>query len=141
MRAAASLLCNSILFFCIRGEPMHKALTALAVAAAMAFAVVAAPDQADARWRGHRGGSVAAGVLGGLAAGAILGGIAANQGYYYGPGGYYGDYYGPGYYYGPGPYAYEPPPVVYLRPAPRYRGGGCWIVTDSTRGFGYYGPC
>ena len=128
---------------------MHKTLTALAVAAAMAFAVVAAPDQADARWRGgHRyGGGVAAGVLGGLAAGAILGGIAANQGYYYGPGGYYGDYYGgpgyygPGYSYGPGPFAFEPPPVVYLRPAPRYRGGGCFIVTDSTRGFGYYGPC
>jgi hypothetical protein len=22
-----------------------------------------------------------------------------------------------------------------------YGGGGCWIVTDSTRGYGYYGPC
>jgi hypothetical protein len=56
---------------------------------------------------------------------------------------YYGPpvYYGPGYYYGPGPYAYEPPPV-YVRPMPRYSpGGGCWIVTDKDRGYGYYGPC
>ena len=75
-------------------------------------------------------GGVAAGIIGGLAAGAIIGGIAANQGYYYGPGYYdepvyYGSpgYYGPGTYYGPGPYAYEPAPV-YIRPAPRYRGGG-----------------
>ena len=24
-----------------------------------------------------------------------------------------------------------------------YRGGGvgCWIATDTTRGYGYYGPC
>src|SRR5664280_2411943 len=144
MRAAASMLGNLILLFSLRGEPMHKTLTALAVAAAMAFAVVAVPDQADARWRGgHRyGGGVAAGILGGLAAGAILGGIAADQGYYgpgygygYGPGYYGPDYYGPGYYYGPGPFAFEPAPV-YVRPMPRYRGGGCWVVTDSTRGFG-----
>ena len=128
---------------------MHKTLTALAAAAALTFAVVAAPQQADARWRGHGhygGGGVAAGIIGGLAAGAILGGIAANQGYYgdgyyYGSPGYYGSgaYYGPGYY--GGPYAYEPAPV-YVAPVPRvYRGGGCWIETDSTRGYGYYGPC
>jgi len=123
---------------------MHKTLTALAAAAALTFAIVAAPQQADARWRGGHGhGGVAAGIIGGLAAGAILGGIAANQGYY-GPGyydGYYGSpgYYGHGAYYG-GPYAYEPAPV-YVRPVPRYNGGGCWIVTDSTRGYGYYGPC
>jgi hypothetical protein len=121
---------------------MHKTLTALAAAAAMTLAVVAVPDQADARWRGgHRGygGGVAAGVLGGLAAGAILGGIAAGQGYY-GPGYYGSDYYGPGYDYG-GPYAYEPAPV-YIQPVPRaYRGGGCWIVTDKDRGYGYYGAC
>jgi hypothetical protein len=122
---------------------MHKTLTALAAAAAMTLAIVAVPDQADARWRGH-GGGVAAGIIGGLAAGAIIGGIAANQGYYGGPG-YYGQSYypGTGYYYDP--YAYEAP--VYVRPAPRYyRGGygvqnGCWIATDTTRGFGYYGPC
>ena len=120
---------------------MYKTLTALAVAATMALAIVAAPDTADARWRGHRGGGVAAGIIGGLAAGAIIGSMA-NQGYYYGSGPYYGSpYYGSGYYYGPEPYAYEPPPV-YVRPAPRYyRGGGCWIATDTTRGFGYYGPC
>ena len=126
---------------------MHKTLTALAVAATMIVAAVAAPDQADARWRGrHHGGGVAAGIIGGLAAGAILGGLAANQGYYYGPGYTYGPdygptYYGSRYYYGPGPFAFEPAPV-YVRPVPRaYRSGGCWIVTDSTRGFGYYGPC
>ena len=122
---------------------MHKTLTALAVAATMIVAAVAAPDTADARWRGHggRGGGVAAGIIGGLAAGAILGSMA-NQGYYGGPGYYYGsDYYGPGYSYGPGPYAYEPAPV-YVRPVPRaYRGGQCWIATDTTRGYGYYGPC
>lgn len=127
---------------------MHKTLTALAAAAAMTLAVVAVPDHADARWRGgHRGygGGVAAGVLGGLAAGAILGGIVANQGYYgggYYGGGYYDEgYYGPPVYYGPAPYAYVPAPV-YVRPVPRYRGGGgCWHDTDSTRGYGYYGPC
>ena len=116
---------------------MYKTLTAIAAAAAMTLAVVAAPDQADARWRGNRhGGGIAAGVLGGLASGAIIGSMA-NQGYYYAP-----DYSGSGYYYGPGPYAYEPPPV-YVRPAPRYYGGGggCWIVTDKDRGYGYYGPC
>ena len=130
---------------------MHKTLTALAAAAALTLAVVAAPHQATAQHGtgtadtdGHGGyGGVAAGIIGGLAAGAILGGIAANQGYY-GDGYYYGSpgYYGPGAYYGPGPYAYEPAPV-YVRPVPRaYRGGGgCWIVTDSTRGYGYYGPC
>lgn len=113
---------------------MHKTLTALAVAATMIVAAVAVPDTADARSRGGRGGGVAAGIIGGLAAGAIIGSIA-NQGYY-------GDgYYGPQYY-RPGPYAYEPS-EVYVRPVPRaYRGGGgCWIATDTTRGYGYYGPC
>ena len=124
---------------------MHKTLTALAVAATMIVAAVAVPDTADARWRGRHGGGVAAGIIGGLAAGAIIGSMA-NQGYY-GDGYYYapGYAYGPGYYgpdyYGPGPYAYEPAPV-YVQPMPRYnRGGGCWIVTDKDRGFGYYGRC
>jgi hypothetical protein len=141
---------------------MRKTLTALALAAAMMFAAM--PDQAFAQWRGGHGGwhgghgyyghggygygGVAAGVLGGLAAGAIIGSMAG--GYYGGPGYYYG---GPGYYYGgpayyaePAPYAYEAP--VYVRPARRgyYQGGyaasnGCWIATDTTRGYGYYGPC
>ena len=121
------------------GDVMHKTLTALAVAATFTIATVAAPQQAEAR-----GGRVAAGIIGGLAAGAIIGGIASQQGYYGGP----GYYYSPGPYgYGAGPYAYEPAPV-YVQPAPRryYRGGygggnGCWIATDTTRGYGYYGPC
>ncbi|HEY5167121.1 MAG TPA: hypothetical protein VII80_04875 [Pseudolabrys sp.] len=60
--------------------------------------------------------------------------------------GYYGpSYYRPGYYsgyaYGPGPYGYEPK-AVYVQPAPRraYRGDGCWVATDTSRGYGYYGP-
>lgn len=85
------------------------------------------------------GGAAAAGIIGGLAAGAIIGSAVANSGYYYGP----GYSYGPGpYAYGGGPYGYVPAPV-YVQPAPRayYGGGGCWVVTDSTRGYGYYGPC
>jgi hypothetical protein len=120
---------------------MYKTLTAIAAAATITIATVAVPHQADAR-----DGRVAAGIIGGLAAGAIIGGLAANNGYYYGPG------YGPGYYHGPGPYAYGGgpydyvPPPVYVQPVPRayYRGGGgggCWVVTDPTRGYGYYGPC
>lgn len=144
---------------------MHKTVKAIALAAAMSFAVVAAPDLAAAQH--HHGGhghggwgyGAAAGVIGGLAAGAIISSMAANQGYYYGSGYYVGPgyVYGPGYYAGPGyayrqgyyygqdAYAYEAP--VYVRPAPRYyRGGtgvqnGCWVATDTTRGFGYYGPC
>ncbi len=125
---------------------MRKTLTALAAAATMVVAAVAVPDYADAR---SRGGRVAAGIIGGLAAGAIIGSLAGSRGYYYGPGYTYGPdyyygpsyYYGPGAYYGPGPYAYEAPPI-YVRPVPRrYRGGGCWIVTDDTRGYGYYGAC
>jgi len=72
-----------------------KTLTALAVAATLAVAGVAAPQPAEAR-----GGAIAAGIIGGIAAGAIIG-SAAN--------GYYG---GPGYYYG--------------APAPAYYGGGCY---------------
>jgi len=66
------------------------------------------------------GGAAAAGIIGGLAVGAIIGSAAANNGYYYGSGGYYG----------PGPYAYEPAPV-YVQPR-YYRGGyyggaaPCW---------------
>jgi len=65
------------------------------------------------------GGAAAAGIIGGLAVGAIIGSAAANNGYYYGSGGYYG----------PGPYAYAPAPI-YVQP--RYRGGyyggaaPCW---------------
>lgn len=122
---------------------MHKILTALAVAATMIFVAVAAPDSAEAR---NRGGRAAAGIIGGLAAGAIIGSMVGQGGYYGGPGYYYGSgpYYGSGAYYGGGPYGYEPP-AVYVQPR-RYRGGysaqnGCWVVTDSSRGYGYYGPC
>ncbi|HEY6023757.1 MAG TPA: hypothetical protein VIV34_06215 [Pseudolabrys sp.] len=131
---------------------MRETLTAIVVATAMTIAAVATPHEAEAR-----NGRVAAGIIGGLAAGAIIGSIAANRGYYYGPGYYYGggyydapSYYNGGYYegpsydYGPGPYAYERPPVYVAPTRPRYYGGGgggCWVATDTTRGYGYYGPC
>jgi hypothetical protein len=113
----------------IRGNTMYKILTGLAVAATIAGLAVVVPQQAEARG----GGALAAGIIGGVAAGAIIGSVAANNGYY-GPGYGYG--------YGPGPYAYAPAPV-YVQPAPAryYRGGGCWIATDTSRGYGYYGPC
>src|SRR6202166_221490 len=54
--------------FQIRGNTMHKTLTALAIAATITVAAVAAPQQAEAR-----GGAIAAGIIGGIAAGAIIG--------------------------------------------------------------------
>ena len=67
---------------------------------------------------------------------------------YYGPGYYESGYaYEPGYAYDPGyveepAYAYEPAPVVAYGSDPGWdRGGQCWISTDQSRGFGYYGPC
>ena len=104
------------------------------------------------RWRRY-GGGVAAGIAAGIITGAIIAG-AANP-YYYGPGPYYygpgpGYYDGPGYYYGPPPYYYGPRyyyryrAPVYVAPPPVYyapRRGGCWISTDSVRGYGYWGPC
>jgi hypothetical protein len=83
---------------------MRKTLTALAAAATLATAAVSLPSDAQARWRGHHGGAVAAGVLGGLAAGAIVGSAFANP--------YYGSYY-----YDPGYYAYDP---VYAAPGACY---------------------
>lgn len=122
---------------------MSRTLTAFALALTLGVAV---SSPADAR---NRGGRVAAGVLGGLAAGVIIGsmmqrGYVYGPGYYPGPGYYAPNYYGPVYeygpsYYGPPPYAYAPP--VYVRPAPRSYRGGCWVETDSTRGYGYYRPC
>ncbi len=76
--------------------------------------------------------------------GALTAATAANAGYF-GP-----DYpnepgygYAPGYAYAPAPgyqaYAYEP------GSAPLYRGpvsgGQCWISTNNSRAFGYYGSC
>ena len=80
-----------------------KILTTLAAAAALGLTAVAAPQPAEARWLGHGGGAVAAGIIGGLAAGAIIGSAAG-----------YGPY---GYGYGPGYYAYAPGPAYY---------GGCY---------------
>ena len=72
-----------------------RTFTALAAAAVLGTAAIAAPQPAEAHWRG--GGAVAAGIIGGLAAGALVG--AASGAYAYGPGpGYYYGGYGPGYY-------------------------------------------
>jgi hypothetical protein len=107
-----------------------KCAAAVALAGTMAVAA-ASPSQA-------RYGRNAA-AIGGFAAGALVGAAAANAAST--------SYYGPGYYYEPGytsapAYAYEPAPV-YVAPAPRYyyRSDRCWHVTDSTRGYGYYGAC
>jgi hypothetical protein len=74
---------------------MRKTLTAIAAAATLTLAIVAAPQQAEAR-HGRN-----AAIIGGLALGALAGAAIANGGYYYAPGPAY--YYapGPGYYYGP----------------------------------------
>jgi hypothetical protein len=105
-----------------------KYAVALTLAGALAVAV-ATPSQA--RWYRHHYRGVDAAI--GLGVAGLVG--AAVAGSYYGPG-----YYGPGYAYGPGPYAYDPGPV-YVQPMPSYRSGGCWHVTDSDRGYGYYGAC
>lgn len=113
-----------------------KYASAATLAGALGLAMTT-PSQAR-HWR-HGGG----GALGGFIAGAAIGAVAANS--YYGPGYYGPGYYAPGYAYGPGPYAgpyaYEPAPVYYAAPARVYGGGGCWHVTDSDRGYGYYGAC
>ena len=67
---------------------MHKSLVGLAAAAALGFAVVAAPAPANA---GCYGCAVGAGIIGGVAAGAIIGSAIANSppppppAYYYPP--------------------------------------------------------
>ena len=74
---------------------MFKIITGIAAAAVVTLTLVAAPQDAEARGRHHRGGAVAAGIIGGLAAGAIIG--SAGNSYYGGPAyGYYGRpaYYG-----------------------------------------------
>jgi hypothetical protein len=63
---------------------MKKTLTALAAAATLTVALMAAPQQAEAR---H--GRIAGAIIGGLAVGALLGAAAANGGYYYAPRPYY----------------------------------------------------
>ena len=116
-------------------KTIFKYTVAATLAGALALAA-ASPSEA-------RGGRNAA-AIGGFAAGALLGAAVVGSQY---NNGYYGPAYGyaPGYYaepgYAPG-YAYEPEPV-YVVPRRAYRGGGggCWIATDTTRGYGYYGPC
>jgi hypothetical protein len=105
-----------------------KFIAAAALTGALALAAVT-PSQA-------RGGNNAAAAIG-FGAGALIGAavVGSNSGYYNGPGGYYG----PSYYSDPG-YAYQPEPV-YAGPRRGYRGGSCWVVTDSSRGYGYYGAC
>jgi len=107
---------------------MLKYAVAATLTGALALAA-ATPSEA-------RGGRNAA-VIGGFAAGALIGAAVANSN-----NGYYGPSYGyaPGYYAEPG-YAYDAEPV-YVTPRRAYRGGGgCWIATDTSRGYGYYGPC
>jgi hypothetical protein len=115
-----------------------KFATAAALVGAMAMATT--PSQAE-----HgRNAAAAIGFGAGALVGAAAANAAANDGYYgpgyapsYGPAYYGGGYaYEPGYTYDAGPayapaYAYEPPM------APRK----CWVSTDSSRGFGYYGSC
>jgi len=116
---------------------MNRILEYAAAAALTGALALAAASPSEAR-----GGRNAA-AIGGFAAGALVGAAVVGSQY---NNGYYGPSYGyaPGYYaepgYAPG-YAYEPEPV-YVAPRRAYRGGGgCWIATDTTRGYGYYGPC
>lgn len=59
---------------------MMKSITTLTAAATVAAALLVAPTEADARWRG--GPAIGLGILGGVAAGAIVGSAIANS---YGP--------------------------------------------------------
>ena len=79
-----------------------KKLAVLSTAALIGLGSMAASTtDAEARWRGHRGGgAVAAGIIGGLAAGALIG-AATNA--YAAPS--YG--YAPSYSYGYAPVAYD----------------------------------
>jgi len=118
-------------------------LAAIALAGAL---TAAAATPSMAYWRhGHWYGPAA--VAGGIVAGTVAGAAALATGGY-GPG-YYGQgYYDPGYAYAPGAgydtefapnsgygdYGYVPSAGV---PAAR----GCFVATDSYRGYGYYGSC
>ncbi len=120
-----------------------KYAAAVAVTGALALAA-ATPSQA------RDGRNTAAAI--GFGAGALVGAAAvsaANNNYYGGPG-----YYDRGYAYGPvyedRAYVYERPAPAYVYdPAPRYSAseayayspGRCWVSTDNTRNYGYYGSC
>lgn len=92
---------------------MHKSLVGLAAAAALGFAVVAAPAPANA---GCYGCAVGAGIIGGVAAGAIIGSAIANS---------------------PPP----PPPAYYYPPPPGYAAlaPGCYWGKRQVwvEGYGY----
>ena len=90
-----------------------KRIAILSAAALIGVGSLAATD-AEARYRRHHGGAVAAGVLGGLAASALIGAAASNA--YAAPA--YGYGYGHGYAYGG--YA---PEVSYGYAAPTYDDG------------------
>ena len=115
-----------------------KFATAAELVGAMAIATT--PSQAE------HGRNAAAAI--GFGAGALVGAAAASSAYYgpdYGPA-----YYGGGYAYEPG-YAYEAAPAYDVapayepayayEPAPMARPRSCWVSTDNTRGYGYYGSC
>jgi hypothetical protein len=80
----------------------------------------------------------------GFGAGALVGAAAASAA---NNGPYYDDGYAPGYAYDAGyvdepAYAYDPAPeVAYTAGVGWDHGGQCWISTDQSRGFGYYGAC
>ena len=105
-----------------------KYTTAALITGAIALAA-ASPSEA-------RNGRNAAAAIG-FGAGALVGAAAVSSANnsYYGPG-----YYDRGYAYEPAPVYVEPAPTYYER-TPAYSSGGCWHVTDSTRGYGYYGAC
>jgi len=144
---------------------------AAAATLAGALAVSAAtPSQArDGRWGAAAIGFGAGALIGAAVASSAApyyGGYYG-LGYAYAPGyAYYDDYaYEPGYTYAPSPgytyapgYAYQPAPMYnYVAPQPRvtYQAretyayspapmaapAQCWVSTDSSRGYGYYGSC
>lgn len=110
------------------------------VPASTAVVKMTAPNMVEqVRYRRDRGGAIAAGAAIGVI-GAIVGAAAIQNQYYYGGPAYYGPgyYQGPGYY-GGGPIYYDHPGFYAAPIVPRR--GGCWIVTDRDRNFGYWGRC
>ena len=116
---------------------LTKTMTAVGVAGMVALVAAATPAEA------RKGRNAAA--IGGFIAGAAVGAAVAgsNNHYYSGPG-YYA---GPGYYEprydGPGYRSYGYSTEIGQAPSGPYpyRGGRCWVSTDSDRGYGYYRAC
>jgi hypothetical protein len=115
---------------------MKKTVLALVAAATIGITSLAAPSQAEARWRG---GGWGPGIAGGLIGAAVIGGLASSA-YAYGPGyGYYGGYpaygyddvgYAPAYYGGYTTYApayYGPRYRRVIRPSYAYYGGPRYV--------------